>query len=76
MSKIKDSTATVNVVAGSYYLLVNSTTKEKSVVYCYINSVTTLLSFGFNAADGGGIIPITGISGDTMIFQLNINPVF
>lgn len=43
---------------GTFYLLVNTETKEETVAYYYLNPDTNDEGFGFNTANGGGFLPM------------------
>lgn len=60
-----------SLVTSTYYYLI-SINNERTLVYCYINPDTSLLSFGFNVADGGGCMPCYDVSDDTIIVEADI----
>lgn len=59
----------------NFYKLLNTETKETSVVYYYHNEDVNSLGFGFNVSDGGAFISKEDISNKTKIILLNIEEV-
>ena len=56
----------------SYYKLINTNTKEETIVYFYHNEDADCDGFGFNTADGGGFLPLDHLAESTIVKKLQI----
>jgi hypothetical protein len=58
----------LNELPDGYYNLYSPQEKEPTLVYCYkCSDFDSKRVFGFNVSDGGGILPVSDVTADTVI---------